>query len=734
MRLRGAQRRLSAASLLALTTCATVDRDPVDGCQEDADCGPREVCSLAQGNICVPEELPPQAAIGFEIVEGELRVELTGCDPEVTRELGGSELRVQRRSELVNNYSIRATTRRTVDSCGGNECAGECDEQALTCSEPTIADLTLAMASRLGLSDLRVKKTPDGEPPTATFTWPTYESEDPAARAALVLEVTPTAENNTLGSFRRVIAEDAGPELDAVGSLRCQRGLYGKDKSVVRTLSNTPIDGATIEFRYADPIAAPSTVLGTAPSCVDAEDCPQGWACNLQDGRCGLDLTDTLAGSTSSVVSEEFDLFGGYPTAWLYTYCEGTAAPVTPILRDFTVTVTPPTDSGLPAVLYSLEQGFIDPATEGSIRQVEVEGHLCLPDWQPPQAIGFSVVGEPVPLLETDLGVYSCCSTECLPSTEPGAEPTPPPSVDSCSGFARVRFETRWFNPDLLEWLFAGCLMTAKYPDGSNGRFNRDVIPPCEDTGCSVALTPGAADDLGRTYSVAITQPVGSVFQSQRFSVQLDAETTELEPFELLPRVLLRGQINCGKSSNCSATNAVFLAERLRSETDAPDLPGPFFFEARADANGDFVLPLDPGVYVITAYPAIGQPGGPARFGVVDLREDSEMIEVIDGVPNATLSDPLQLDDGILVRVALDGFELSTGVRPLDIGSWKAQSDFPADQFDLNDPSTCYGTDTAGRRRGCTIRRLRPNDATIALLISKRVQFTARPRGGDKCG
>jgi hypothetical protein len=727
LRLRGCQ-RLSAATLLALTTCATVDRDPVEGCQEDADCDPGFVCLFAQGNICVPEELPPQAAIGFEIVEGDLRVELTGCDPEVSLELGGTELRVQRRGLLVNNYNIRATTRRTVMSCGGNECAGECNEQTLTCSEPTQADFTLIAASRLGLSDLRNKKTPDGDPPTAAFTWPTYESADPAAHAALVLDVTPTGENNTLSSFRRVIAEGTSSEIDAFGLLRCQRGLYGNQKSIVRTLSGTPISGATIEFRHAGPLALPSTVIGTPPSCSGTEDCPRGWACNLQSGTCGLDLTDMLASSTSSTD----DPLGGYGLAWVYTYCEGTLAPVNPIVRRFTVTVTPPTDSGLPTVLYLLEQGFTDPVTDNSLRQVEIDKDLCLPAWRPPQKIDFSLVGQPVPLLETDLGVYSCCSTDCLPSTEPGVGPTPPPSVESCSGFDRVRFETRWTNPDLLTWLFSGCMPTSKYPDGSNGRFSRDVTPiQCEDTGCSVALTPGAEDDVDRTYSVVITQPAGSVFQSQRFSVQLDGETAELEPFELRPRVLLRGQVTCA-TENCSATNAVFAAERLRVETDSPDLPGPFFFEARADANGKFVLPLDPGVYVVTAYPAVGQRGGPARFAVVDLREGSALVELIDGVPNATLSQPLLLDDGVLVRVALSGFEISTGVRPLDIGSWKAQSDFPGDQFDLNDPLTCYGTDT-GRRRGCTIRRLRPTDTTISLLISKRFQFTARNRGGDKC-
>jgi hypothetical protein len=730
------QRELSAL-LLALTTCSYVDRTPGDECQEDRDCGPGLVCSLAQGNICVLEELPPQAALGFTIeIDKSLYIELTGCDPEVTRELGGSELRVQKRSSLVEDYEVTATIRQSVVNCGGDECTGVCDEQALTCSEPTDATFTLTMASRLGLGQWRDGQSsvtdpppPEGEPPPPVpFTWPTYESTDLTAHAALVLDVAPTStEMDSLSSFRRVVAEDAELAIDTVGILRCQRGLYGIEGGV-RTLSGSPVPGATIEFRYAEPLATPSTVIGTAPNCGAPEDCPPGWACNIPLGRCGLDLTGTLAGSTASTE----DLLGGYPPAWIYTYCEEEVAPIDPIVRKFEVSVTPPDDSGLPTVFYTLDQGFIDPATE-ILRRVEVDdgedGQLCLPDWQPPQPIAFSLEGTPVELIETELGAYVCCSTACLPSTEPGVEPTPPPSVQSCSSFDKVRFETRWFNPDLALWGVAKCIATTTDSDGSNGRFSREVTT-C-DGGCSVQLTPGAIDDLNRTYSVTVVQPDGSVFQSQRFSRPISAETTEFEPFQLLPRVLLRGAVSCAEGSQeCVATNAVIFAERLRVDTDEPDLPEPFYFDTQVDATGNFVLPLDPGVYVITAFPAVGQGGGPSRFEIVDVRDGSDLIEMVGNVPEANLSGPLELEDGILVRVALSGFELSTDVRPLDIGSWKAQSDFPADVYDLNDPQTCYSAVGSG---GCLIRRLHPSDGTIPLLASGRFQFIARSRGGDDC-
>lgn len=719
-----------------MVACSTVDRDPVEQCRENSDCGAGLICSVEVGNACVPEQPPPQAVIGFDIQVGDLRVELAGCDPEISRNPGSSELRVQKRSEVVRDYDVRATSRRSVLNCGTNECAGVCDEETLTCSEPVDATFALSMASRLGLPDLRSPQKnyvamPDpppaeGElPPPVEFTWPTYESSDPKAHSALILDVTPSMQDDRLSAFRRVIAEDESLEaleslpIDAIGVRRCQRGLYGNEGGV-RTLPGSPVIGAGVEFAYADEIATPSTVIGTPPSCDDDDDCPAGWACNAQDS-CGLDLSGMIAGST---ISTEGDFPGSYPPAWVHTYCEDTVGPLD---LDFKVEVTPPVDTGLPTVNYSLAQTFTEPPAP-DLREIAVVGQFCLPDWQPPQPVSFSVVGEPVALTETELGVYACCSTGCLPSTEPDVTPIPPPTETTCSAFTRVSFETRWYNTDLAEWLFAGCIPTSPASDGSSGSYIRDVSECDEQAGCSVPLTPGGVDELTRSYEVSIVQPPGSVFQSRRFTVQMDAETSEFaEPFELQPRVLLRGEITCGSATNCSATNAVIAAERLRVETDLPNLPGPFFFETPLDVSGKFVLPVDPGVYVITAYPEIGQPGGPSPFAVVDLREGSSLIELVDGVPNATLSEPLELEEGILVRVALEDFEVSTRVTPLDIGSWKAQNDFPADLYDLNSPQTCYGS------QGCQIRRVRPTRAPISLLISKEFQFTARSRGSDEC-
>ena len=139
-------------------------------------------------------------------------------------------------------------------------------------------------------------------------------------------------------------------------------------------------------------------------------------------------------------------------------------------------------------------------------------------------------------------------------------------------------------------------------------------------------------------------------------------------------------------------------------------------------------MPVDPGVYVLTAYPAAGERGGPSEYHVYDLREGSPHIAEIDGVPNAILPKAFELEEGLLVRVQLRDFPIATTkVVPLDTGSWAAQSNWEG--YDLNDPQTCRGS--AGR--GCTIRRLRPSDTPIALLINGRLQFTTRSRGATDC-
>ncbi|NVB41693.1 hypothetical protein G6O69_27905 [Pseudenhygromyxa sp. WMMC2535] len=731
---------LLAALAGAQLGCSTVDRDPTAECQDDADCGTGAVCSVEQG-ICVPEELPPRAALGFDIREGDARIELLGCDPEVGTELGSSELRILDSASILDKMSLSATLTRAVSACPG-DCTGECDEDALTCIEPVSANLDLSASSRLGLTPLASSSelydtNPDpplseGELPTPVdLDWPRYQSAALEAHAVALLEVAP-AESGSRGSMYRAIADPLGDEveLDALAEQRCHRGIIG-DQGAVQVIGGDPVGGATIEFVHEEAIASLSTVLGgSGPACDAETECPTGWACNLGAGSCALDLEGVTAGSTTSITAEEDpDAVGGFAPAWLYTYCEGIDASEEALNRQFLVRVTTPADTGLPNAVFSLDQPFFDPGSPGADRRVPIDKLLCLPDWRSPQTVTFEITGDPVELLTNDLGVYSCCSTDCLPAEESDVDPTPPPSISSCEAFTQVRFETPWEPPDQFEWALAGCTPTATNSDGSAGRYVREVNECPADEPCSVSLTPGHVDAESIAYTVTIEQPQGSVFRSSSQTIQLDAETADLGTFELQPRVLLRGRIVCADGSvDCSVTNAVFAAERLRDEDEDGDPPGPYYYQSRVDENGQFLMPVDPGLYVVTAYSAVGQPGGPAPFEILDLREGSAIVETTDGVPTATIAKAFELDDGVLVRVLLRDFDASTTVTPLDRGSWMEQSDFA---YDLNDPDTCYSGEG---KRGCLIRRLRPSDAPFPLLLSKLFQFTTRSRGSDQCG
>lgn len=747
MRLPG-HRALSGALLCALGLvahglvapgCSTIADEPLPECVLDQDCGENLVCSVAQGNICVPKVQPPLPNLAFDIREDDdFRIEMRACDPEVILEPGGTELRVRSRDRLARTFEFALALERDVEGCELCEAGSICDAATLTCTSTDEGQLQLGQQSRLGLAALASPTEdylipvdpplPEGElPDPVSLAWPLYTAEEPAAHWATQLDIRPIAELR--GVVRRVIADEVEGAFELTTTQRCHRGLFG-NAGAVRRFNGDAVIGATIEFIHDEPIAASSTVIGPATPCSAPEDCPLGWACG-DAGTCALDLTNVSAGITTSVDNP----LGGFPPAWMYTYCEGIEAPADdPLIRELYVRVSPLQETGLPQVVYRIDQPFGDPASPDASRQVPFDPtlSLCLPPWEPPHPINFSVVGEPIELAENELGVYRCCSTDCLPTQTVEAEPTPPPSVETCSNFDRVLFSSSWFLDDATAWGINACAQPTLNSEGANGRYVREVkAESCVDPlACTVELTHGEAGEVERLYEVELVSPVGSVFRSRRFDLAVEADTSELPTFELEPRVQLRGQIVCAADSgdDCSSANAVIAAERLRVATDEPDPLGPFYFQGRSDALGNFVLPVEPGVYVITGYPAVGQPGGPAPFQIVDLRSESAQVELVDAVPHARLAAPIELDEGVLVRAFLRDFDVTTGVAPLDIGSWTSDPEFAS--FDLNSPETCYN---AAARRGCVIRRLQPTDATISLLLSRRFQFTARTGGATAC-
>ncbi len=732
---------LAALALLG-AGCSTIADDPLPECEVDSDCGENLVCSVAQGNICVPKVQPPLPNLAFDIRENDFRIELRACDPEVGLEPGGTELRVRARDRVARSLSLSLARARAVEGCELCEAGATCDADTLTCTSIAEGSLQLSQPSRLGVAPLVSPSEsyaipvdpplPEGElPPPVVLDWPLYTSEDPAAHSATQLDIAPLPEAD-YALVRRSVSDTVEGALALQSELRCHRGLSGGNQAV-RRYGGGAVVGATLEFFYDEPVAPPSSIVGPALACDESEPCPAGFACS-DAGTCALDLLSQSTGSSTVSISTD-DSSGGFPPAWIYTYCEGIeSSDLDPLVLELYVRVTPTPDTGLPQLVYHLEQPFPDPVSIDASRLAFLNSltSFCLPDWQPPHPINFSLVGDPIALAENELGEYRCCSTDCLPTQGPEDEPTPPPSVTSCSNFERMRFSSSWFVEDATVWGVNGCVQVATNSDGANGRYVREVkAEDCVDPlACVVELTHGELDESGRIYEVELTSPVGSVFRSSRFDLAVEPDTTQFPTFELEPRVQLRGQIVCkaGSEDNCSSVNAVIAAERLRVDTDEPDPVGPFYFQGRSDALGNFVLPVEPGVYVVTAYPAVDQPGGPAPFQLLDLRSESALIELVDGVPHAQLAKPIELDEGVLVRAFLRDFSTMTGVVPLDIGSWTSNPAFT--NFDLNAPQTCYNASDA---RGCVIRRLRPTDTTISLLLSRRFQFTARTGGATSC-
>lgn len=725
--------------MFGAASCSTIADDPLPECEVDSDCGENLVCSVAQGNICVPKVQPPLPNLAFDIRENDFRIELRACDPEVGLEPGGTELRVRARDRVARELSFSLSLAREVEGCELCEAGSTCDAQTLTCTAIGEGSLQLSQSSRLGLAPLGSPSEaytipvdpplPEGElPPPVALDWPLYTSTEAAAHWATQLDITPLPETE-LALVRRVVADAVEGELALQSELRCHRGLNGGE-GAVRRFEGDVVVGATLEFFYDEAIAATSTILGPASPCSDDDACPLGYACS-DANTCALDLTNVPAGSTVSRAMPP----GSFAPAWIYTYCDGIDSPGDdPIVRELYVRVTPTQDTGLPQVVYRIDQPFPDPVSLDASRWqlFDPTSSFCLPPWQPPHPLTFSVVGDPIELAENELGVYRCCSTDCLPTQGPETDPTPPPSVTSCSNFERVLFSSSWFLEDATLWGLNACVQPSTNSDGANGRYVREVkAEDCVDPlACTVELTHGELDETERLYAVELTSPVGSVFRSSRFDLAVEADTAEFPTFELEPRVQLRGQIVCkaGSEGDCSSANAVIAAERLRVDTDEPDPVGPFYFQGRSDALGNFVLPVEPGVYVVTAYPAVDQPGGPAPFQLLDLRSESALVELVAGVPHALLAKPIELDEGVLVRAFLRDFATTTGVVPLDVGSWTSNPAFT--NFDLNAPETCYNAST---RRGCVIRRLRPTDTTISLLLSRRFQFTARTGGATSC-
>ena len=167
------------------------------------------------------------------------------------------------------------------------------------------------------------------------------------------------------------------------------------------------------------------------------------------------------------------------------------------------------------------------------------------------------------------------------------------------------------------------------------------------------------------------------------------------------------------------------MAERLRSpDVDPEAVLGPYFYTASTIPGSllcEFVLPVNPGVYLVTALPQTASPGGPARISVLDLRLESELVDSSGPMPIAELAAPIVLEAGTLVTLELDNFDRSSVAVPLDLAAWQAdRRSSRASTSTRRD--TCYGA--AGR--GCEIRRLRPSKGGLSPTQEQYVKYLTR--------
>lgn len=508
-----------------------------------------------------------------------------------------------------------------------------------------------------------------------------------------------------------------------------------------------PVVGATVRFRHADSLDETAPRLGV-PGLISPRECSNDSACaadqfcDTERQRCVLALDGRTA--DDGIVSDDI----GAASGQIYTYCE---AEEDDYRRSYKITTTPV--AGLPSVnfreqdvLYSMPGGV-----------ASVLGTLCVPDWGDPVTVQVPLQGVPRTLASTATGVdYRCCDVGCLPAAETDAETGPPAPLSACRGRTSagatptVRFDAPFMIDDathLETWLGASCAPLEL--DGESGPYEvgslRSVANcPADGDACVAEGIAVGTEDDPRTYSVRIQSPTGSVLGSRDLEVPISPSSLPLSPITLPQRVLVRGVVDIGDSvcdqrddpTDCASRGAVVIAERLAMPDETPtSVPGPYlhqvstFFDPSSGRSGAFVLPLDPGVWVMTALPAPGEDGGPAGFQILDLRSDA--------IGDAMETGPIRfvLEEGILVTMDLASFD-RTFVVPLDTGSFFTDPMMHPDGsgfVDLNQVGECL-TPAAEGAQGCKIRQLVPNGSNVSASQVGLVRFTARRSGASECG
>ncbi|MGH1340706.1 MAG: hypothetical protein ACRBN8_04090 [Nannocystales bacterium] len=530
----------------------------------------------------------------------------------------------------------------------------------------------------------------------------------------------------------------------------CDRLVEGRVVVVDEQLSILrPLPETSLSMRHADPdrvapLGLPRLDITALelrePECTADDECAEGLICNEDTEQCELPLAGFTAW-TGTVTPDAEPGFEGQFDAHVYNYCDGLPEGP-PVLRSFDVTVTPPEESNLPTIVLRSDVVFSPLQAGGQKPPASFGGDLCVPEFGATQDITLALSGEPRTLL-TD---YSCCDVDCLPRTKEDADdpPQPPTLCSGASAGAAATFRAEsplQFDEQQLEAWNAEdspCVGVRADEDGTVGVIRSSGA--CGTPDDSGATTPQQCDlslrdngDTPRTYDLRIETPPGSVLGSVDTELTVDAAAgTTLTPVELPQRVLVRGRVvveDCVETdeddSDCGSPGAKVLAERVRmaGESEA-NVAGPYFHqistffdptEGPGQNAGAYVLPLDPGVWVVTALPDSGTDGGPAKISVLDLRTGP-----------ADFPFDFQLEGGILVTVDVSSFDRRSEMIPLDTGSYEDLSNPDTGvALDLGAAGECLSSE--GASVGCRIRRLVGGSSLPPSQIGQ-VRFTARSR------
>ncbi len=538
----------------------------------------------------------------------------------------------------------------------------------------------------------------------------------------------------------------------------CSRTLQGRVRLIDPVTLATTVDGngnpagvegVAIRVRHADTEDAPRLgvfALGDTapgdrgPTCSSDAGCIAGEQfCDLDTRQCELALAGRAADS-GTVVS---DSVGAWSTP-VYTYCEGTGN--TGQVRSFTLTAAP--QGPVASMSYAVDLQF-NPITQGQPKPTATVRDLCVPTWGPAQQVAIDLSAEPITLVGSGDTAYRCCDIGCLPRTLEDAAAMPGPTqASACDGrtsagavpSAIVEAPLVLDAEARMRWDEAGCLTPLPAIGDVVGALRQAIEctdgPTAQGT-CTVPNLAAGPDGTARPYSLRIESPVGSLFGS--FATQMSVDTSSGDNpirFDLPRRVLVRGRVVLDAATctdlappdrDCGSEGAVVIAERLRMpDESAASVPGPYyhevqtFYDPAAHRRGGYVLPLDPGVWLLTALPQSGSQGGPAPIEVLDLREGNDRTH------------DFQLDTGVLVTLNVAGFDRTAQVVPLDRGSWRDlphpgrldEADPAATRVDLNAIGECLAA-VSEVPQACRIRRLIAG-ASIGASQIGQVRFIAR--------